>query len=721
VQGGLAIAGLGGFEVGVACHPQISAVAVDCARARCAVERRGQKAGAASRFSGDRERCAEPRCAAAASCPAERLLARHLTSLKSQIVALAVCTGFAAALGAALLSLEVTQKELRQQLLDAERRDRERTAALFGSKLETLKSALKATAERVGRKLWDDPQEMGRFLLDKPGLQSLFDSVLAAAPDGRMLARVERGQLATELPNIGDRAYFRQAMAGDQPVVSEPLRGKVSKQPLIVVAVPVLDSHGAAIGIVAGALRLQSNSLFADPAGQRGDDVRDLVIDRGGVVLWHADPARVLGSARDEPGFGAVLARWSETGAPIDTMGSAEFSQDHLVSTAGIPLSDWLLVRLAPTASALAPLAVAHRAAWAAAFVAGLIAALLAGAVAWRAVKPIGSLRNRVERLILEQDLSADDWPEQSGEIGAMSRAFRMLLQLRQRQRTEMQAVLDNADVGLALTRSGRFELVSRQFCALFGYAPEQLTGEATCVIHGSQDAYDAFCAVASPAFLQHGQFDGELPVVHRDGKPFWVRMRGRAVAPGDRTQGTIWVVMDVTAERSQRESLNWAASHDALTGLANRATFEALLEQATRQAAHEPFCALFVDLDCFKQVNDSAGHAAGDALLRELAQLFTSLVRKTDTVARLGGDEFAVLLPQCPPSQAQALAEKLRHAVAEHTLMWQGRRFSVGASVGMVAADGSHTSAAAVLGTADAACYASKRAGRNRVTVALA
>jgi diguanylate cyclase len=154
------------------------------------------------------------------------------------------------------------------------------------------------------------------------------------------------------------------------------------------------------------------------------------------------------------------------------------------------------------------------------------------------------------------------------------------------------------------------------------------------------------------------------------------------------------------------------------LTGLANRAAFEVLLETATLRAAQEPFCALFIDLDRFKQVNDTGGHAAGDALLRDVANELAAHVRKSDTVARLGGDEFAVLLSQCPLPQASHIAEKLRSAVVAYRLMWEGSNFSVGASIGLVRVDTTFATAADVLRAADAACYAAKQQGRNCVAV---
>jgi len=652
--------------------------------------------------------------------------ARLFNSLKFRIVVVAVLAGVMAALGTATLVLDVTQQEVQRLLLSNDRDDRERNAAMLASKLEMLKRSLVAVARQARPELWRERGKIERFLLDKSALEALFDTVLAAAPDGSMLARIERGEATTALPNIADRDYFRQVMQTDQPVVSEPLTGKVTKAPLVIVAVPVIAPDGRVLGMIAGTLRLQSNSLFADPITSGRDDVRDLVIDRRGVVLSHTDAGRVLGRAQDEPGLAEVFARWRDSGSPIDSRATAELSQDHLVSLAGIPLSDWMLVRLTQRSSALAPMVAARGTAWAAALGAGALAALLAGAAAWAAVRPITRLRNRAQRMLAAGDVATDGWPQGAGEIGEMSQAFKQLLQQRELQRSEtqallrqLQAVLDNAEVGIALTRNDRFELVSRQFCAIFQCEPAQTVGQPTRLMHASDAACAALAQRVEPAFVQHGIFEGEVELVRRNGEAFWAHMRGRAVAAGDRAHGTIWVITDATQAHRQHEQLTWAASHDRLTGLSNRAAFEVLLEEATAHAAEQPFCALFIDLDRFKQVNDTGGHAAGDAMLRGIAREMAMRLRKADTVARLGGDEFAVLLPQCPVAQAQAIADKLRAAIEAYHLEWEGCTHGVGASIGLVLVNGAHGSAAEVLRAADAACYEAKRQGRNRVAMA--
>ena len=652
--------------------------------------------------------------------------ARIFSSLKFRIVALAVLTGLVSALGTATLVMDATQSEVQRMLLANDRDDRERTAALLAGKLEILKSSLVALTRHPQPEQWLHPGRIQRFLLDQPSLSALFDVVLAAAPDGAILALIDRGQAATLLPNIADREYFRRVLQSGQPVVSEPLLGKVNKLPVVVVAVPVLARDGAVLGVIAGAIRLQSNSLFNDPIRFERQDVRDLVMDRNGVLLSHTDPTRTLGRAGDEPGLAEVFARWQGSGSPIETRGSAELSQDHLVSMAGIPLSDWTLVRLTSRQRALAPMVEAHSTAWLATLGAGALAGLLAGLMAWAAVRPIAKLRHRAQRMLEAGDETAEPWPHGDGEIGAMSQAFQLLLTQRERQREatqelllQLHAVLDNAEVGIALSRNGRFEIVSRQFCATFQYERSQAVGQPTRMIYPSDAAYDALSQRAGPAFLKHGMFDGKVELMRRNGEVFWAHMRGRAVVPGDRSQGTIWVIADVTQDHRQHEALSWAASHDKLTGLTNRAAFEVLLEEATARSASQPFCALFIDLDRFKQVNDSGGHAAGDALLREVAARLSAQLRRADTVARLGGDEFAVLLPVCPVPRAQAIAEQLRGAVEDYRLEWEGRTHSVGASIGLVAVNGRHASAAEVLNAADAACYQAKRQGRNRVALA--
>lgn len=183
---------------------------------------------------------------------------------------------------------------------------------------------------------------------------------------------------------------------------------------------------------------------------------------------------------------------------------------------------------------------------------------------------------------------------------------------------------------------------------------------------------------------------------------------------------GSVLVIQDVTESRKMLRQLSYSASHDALTHLANRTSFEKQLRTLlqTVNSTHQRHALVFIDLDHFKAVNDSAGHAAGDALLRELASLMLSMLRSSDLLARLGGDEFGLLLPDCNVESARFIATRIIGAVNDYHFIWEGHVHRVGASAGITLIDGCNHQAAEVMSQADIACYASKNGGRGRVTV---
>jgi len=157
------------------------------------------------------------------------------------------------------------------------------------------------------------------------------------------------------------------------------------------------------------------------------------------------------------------------------------------------------------------------------------------------------------------------------------------------------------------------------------------------------------------------------------------------------------------------------AAMTDALTGLPNRRAFGLAL--ATALSEPGPLCVALLDIDHFKKINDTQGHPAGDAVLRNLAQCIGDWLRETDHAARIGGEEFAVLLPRASGDEAVRLADKLRRAVAaERFLTANGKgRFNVSISIG-VAEHQRGEGMEELIGRADAALYEAKRAGRDRV-----
>lgn len=213
---------------------------------------------------------------------------------------------------------------------------------------------------------------------------------------------------------------------------------------------------------------------------------------------------------------------------------------------------------------------------------------------------------------------------------------------------------------------------------------------------------------------------NAELVLKRKDGRKIVVLENSRAVR---NNQGQViyyeGTLTDITEAHELSRQLSYEASHDALSGLINRREFEIRLQRAldsVQGGATHAVC--YLDLDQFKIINDTCGHIAGDELLRQLAQVLQGRVRSNDTLARLGGDEFGLLLHDCGVDDALAVANGLLKAIEHHPFVWGNSTFTVGASIGLVPVSTTFRRVTQVLQAADAACYAAKDQGRNRIHV---
>jgi len=204
------------------------------------------------------------------------------------------------------------------------------------------------------------------------------------------------------------------------------------------------------------------------------------------------------------------------------------------------------------------------------------------------------------------------------------------------------------------------------------------------------------------------------------DGSTVSVALVGAPILHAGKVSGAVLVLHDMTRERQYIANLSWQATHDALTGLANRREFEYRLELVLQNLARQQgrHALMFLDLDQFKLVNDTCGHAAGDELLRHICALLHSGLREGDTLARLGGDEFGILLENCPADAAEKIAEGLRQTVQSLHFAWKGRPFLNTISIGLVHIHQAPQTLEASMRAADMACYMAKEKGRNRVQV---
>jgi len=308
-----------------------------------------------------------------------------------------------------------------------------------------------------------------------------------------------------------------------------------------------------------------------------------------------------------------------------------------------------------------------------------------------------------------------------------------------QRALAEQELILDNATVGIAFLRNRVILRCNRYFEEMMGAGPGELVGQSTTTLFASKEEWKRAGKQSDKA--QPGEsFEGEARFKRRDGSTFISRVRGRRIDSGDAEQEWIWSYDDVTAEReadarvkSALESLERAvadrtteleeakaraqhlADHDALTGLPNRRLLEDRLTQALAmsQRNREHTAVMFVDLDRFKTINDSLGHAVGDVLLKEVSRRLVEQLRTGDTICRIGGDEFVLVLPQIKrTSDAAQVAQKVIEQLSL-PLMVEERELVVTPSVGIAVFPDDGRDAETLIRNADAAMYHAKEAGR--------
>jgi len=265
---------------------------------------------------------------------------------------------------------------------------------------------------------------------------------------------------------------------------------------------------------------------------------------------------------------------------------------------------------------------------------------------------------------------------------------------------------------------NGHIEYVNPKFTQLTGYSREEVMGKTPRILSTGQAPLDTYKTLWT-TILGGDEWRGEFRNRKKNGDFYWCRNSISGIKD-ERGKLSHYLAIqdDVSREYELKERLSYQASHDQLTGLYNRHEFERrteiLLAKLHAEKAEHAIC--FLDLDQFKVINDTCGHAAGDELLRQLGPLLQSVVRQRDTLARVGGDEFAVLMEYCSLDNAERLTKALLKALQNYRFTWGDSTFRVSASIGLAEITEDVRDLSTLLKNADAACYMAKDSGRNRV-----
>ncbi|HLH21681.1 MAG TPA: diguanylate cyclase [Chloroflexota bacterium] len=561
-----------------------------------------------------------------------------------------------------------------------------------------------------------------------------------------------------------DRDWFQQVTATGEPYLGIPLLTRGTRQQIVTYAVPIRDAGGSVRGVLVGGVKLGdlAKAMFDIEAGI---GTRTSLHDRreGGIIIAHVDPARILTpiSGRNE----AVRRELAGERGTLETANST--GQMTLSAFAPVPNLPWAVLIQYPTEVAFASVDGLVRHVLIALLLAVVLATAVGAALAVQITRPVRRLHDAAIQ-IAAGDLTRRVNVTGRDEIGALGRAFdqmaeALLLQTRQIQAGAQQletlnqlgewlqacTTVDEAHAVIARLvgelfpgMAGSVGVISAsrnlvEVVATWGpvpageegiFAPDECWALRRGQPHVVEDAHhDLVCPHlqrAAPAasvcipLVAHGETTGLLHLARaagRDAAPSTASMQRLATQVAEQLALAL-------SNLALRERLRNQSIRDPLTGLFNRRYLEETLERelARAERSHHPMGVIMIDVDHFKQFNDSFGHNAGDALLREFGGLLRKHVRGSDIACRYGGEEFAVILPDATLEDTVRRAEELRAAMAHLQVADQDQALGqITISAGVAALPQHGADGPRLLRAADRALYAAKSAGRNRVQVA--
>ncbi len=554
---------------------------------------------------------------------------------------------------------------------------------------------------------------------------------LYASVDRSIFLFSERGILLAERPfrpdrrgdNASWRPYIKDTIRTQEPVISEPFLTNVGDSNMVLVmTMPVFDKQGRMIAILTGSIGLTQPGMLGNVAktviGKTG---YLYIVTADGKLIMHPDRARlsqVAFAPLANPLFDRALNGFEGTEETIDGKG-----RQALVSYKRVPSSNWIVAAVYPKDEAF--LAV-HDLIWH--FVEFLLVAFVIVVIAiWVSMRylmrPLVSLTKHLSNYAATEEIAPLLGATGKGEIGALTAAFnRLTARLHEREDTlvetmqRYQLITENStDLITKHEPSGVISYASPVSSSTLGVSPDALVGRSLFELVHPED-FD----VVRAAFAEASQAKMVPTVIYRarhaDQHYVWFEttMRLMKGATGEETHRILCISRDITDRRRMEQRLHELARTDHLTTLPNRFRLDERFAGGLAQARREGsmLAMLMIDIDRFKNINDTLGHGMGDALLKLAGTKLKSCIRECDTLARWGGDEFVLLLPGLQDSiTAVTVAQRCLEALKEPFVI-DGQTLHITASVGISVSLDASPEAETLLKNADTAMYKAKARG---------
>ncbi|HTE78437.1 MAG TPA: EAL domain-containing protein [Xanthobacteraceae bacterium] len=637
-----------------------------------------------------------------------------LRSIRSRLLGLVLATVIplvAVICGGLGSQLRDDQAEATERVLDEARL----FAAQIDDHIGNLENLLIGVSQAVSTRLADTNANDALLRQVKQQLPDYIANILLFAVDGSNIGSSWDADVRRFY--AGDRAYFRQVMAGQRLAIGDVIRTKFSGEWVVTIASPVKDQSGRLRAVIAvgtklerfqEALRMQSLPL--------GSVVR--IVNQNGVVVAQSDNGpnwigRDLSSSEDVEQELAAKESSGLTTWPDHVNRITASSTAHRVP--------WLVSVGFPTE--FGSQAVLAHLKWGGAST-GI--SLLAGfAIAWmlsgRIVGPLRQL-GRDALALAGGDLAHRSAVKSGDEVGNLADAFNCMAESIERRQFELQeskntlaAVIDASPVGIVCSDlDRRIALWNRAAEKLYGYTAAEAIGTSVQIVphEGEVESLEMYQRARNGETLRNK----EVLRQRKDGSLVHVKVAAAPMySPEGAIRGVAWAHQDITERKKAEAQLERLAHYDPLTGLPNRLSLQKVLGRLLAgDGAKRPISVALFDLDSFKDVNDTLGHSIGDQLLVEVAHRFVEATRNRDKVQvfRLGGDEFVLVVPACgDPRVVGEIVDTVLHRLAQ-SFEINEHSVRVGGSAGIAIAPSDGTNVDDLLANADLALYQAKSTG---------
>lgn len=617
-------------------------------------------------------------------------------------------------------------------------------AEQLDSKLQLAQHQIVAVAQALDPVYAQDTESAESYLRSQVAGLETFDNGLSLFSESGTLIAGTKVEQHMRGRDFSSREYFKETVRTRQSHISKPfISVQKHGHPIIMVTAPIVDHQGNLAGILVGSLDLSEKNILGSLADCRvGQNGCVYLFNQDGILLFHPNREKIFSQIIPEdadPLLKRVSSGFEGSGEYIDAQGTHLLSSFKRLKSTG-----WVLAVDFPRNEAYAPLARAQRY-----FLSGIgwflvLSMLTIHFFAKHLTRPLGQITERAR--LVSQGITGLP-PLQIAvhdEIGVLAEAFNQMLARLEGQTQTIYEQKEFAETLLRNSASPVFVINDEHHVIAWNRACEELTGVPAEQIMGTDRHWHVFYEEKRHC-LADIVIDGDFENLASHYEPHfgaafshgclqaegWLTIRGKGprylifrAVPIRNNQGkviaAIQTLEDYTDRAEAEKKMRHLAHFDHLTGLPNRALLFDRLSQGLNEASRyqQALALFFLDLNGFKQINDSLGHDVGDKALVEVACRLQSCVRDCDTVARMGGDEFTVILTRVTGVEDAVDIAKRILGTLGNPLFLEDQSFILGASIGISIYPEHGSDANTLVKNADTAMYDVKAEGKNQYRV---